>query len=220
MFAVILLGRHVGKRPDQHTRLGFRIFQHAGDAKIDDLDRPVFAEHHIAGLDIAMNDSTLVGVVKGSARLHSVCELERNRQRHAARDQLLKIFAFHQFHCDVGKVCRFTHVVDGDDIGMLESAGRLSLAVEALKQRRIGSQARRNRLKGNEAVDDGIACSVHDAHGAVAQLSKNLVFSDLLQRAPRQPMPGLKRQRLSPRRMWFLEKRGDVYSSDVAELNE
>ncbi len=131
MFAVILLWRHVRKGTDEHARLRFGVFQNARNAEIDHLDGAVFAEHHVARFDVAVNDASLMRVVEGPARLHCVGELEGQGQRQFSCNDLLEIFALDQFHRDVRQITGLTHVVDRDDVGVLKSAGGLRLAVEA-----------------------------------------------------------------------------------------
>ena len=72
MLAVILLGRHVCESSDQHSGLSLRSLEHAGDPEIDDLHRAVFVHHNVAGLDIAVNDASFMGVVKRAARLRGI----------------------------------------------------------------------------------------------------------------------------------------------------
>ena len=166
MLAVVLLRGHVCKGADEHAGLSLGSLDDAGDPEIHHFDDAVLGDHDVGGLDVAMNDAALVGAVEGAARLHGVDELERDGQRSTVRDDLLEALTFNEFHGDVGDVVLFAHIVDGDDVGVLQPAGGLGLAVKALEQTGIGGHASGDGLDGDEAVDDRIASAVDHAHGA------------------------------------------------------
>ncbi|HXN26518.1 MAG TPA: hypothetical protein VN902_05315 [Candidatus Acidoferrales bacterium] len=134
MLAVILLGRHVCESSDQRSGLSLRSLEHASDPEIDDLHRAVFVHHDVAGLDIAVNDASFMGVVECAARLRGVKEFQRDWNWHALGDHLLKIFPLDQFHGDVGHASFIAHIKDGDDIRVLQAAGGLRFAIKVLKQ--------------------------------------------------------------------------------------
>ena len=168
MFAVILLGRHVGEGADEHAGLGSGGFEDASDAEIDYFYDAFLTDHDVAGLDVAMNDAAFVGVIEGAAGLNGVDELQGNWQRGAAGNNLLDVFAFDEFHGDIGKVAGVAHVVDGDDVGMLKAAGGLRFPIEALKQGRVIGHAGGDGFQGDEAVNYGVAGAINHTHGAVA----------------------------------------------------
>ena len=66
-----LLGRHVGGRA-QHLAgagaHGLDAAHHLGDAEVGHLERVGPAEEEVVGLDVAMEDALVVGVVQGAAR--------------------------------------------------------------------------------------------------------------------------------------------------------
>src|SRR4029077_11498231 len=195
MLAVILLRRHVSKGSDEHSGLRSGSFHYPSDSKINYLDDAIAVDHDVAGLDIAVNNAPFVGVVECTTRLHGVDELQRNRERGAAHNHLFEILSLYQFHGDIRKFPRLPHIVDRDNIRMLQTARRLSLPVKAVKQVGILSDARRDGLERNQPIDDWIASTVNHTHGAVAKFSKNLVFAQLLQPAPLtvSSLPGVSR---------------------------
>jgi hypothetical protein len=124
-----------------------------------------------------MNETPFMRVVEGAASLQSICEFQNDREIRALGDNLFQAFALNQFHRDVGKILFVTHVVDGDDIGMLQSTRRLRFPVESLEQIWIVCEAGRDGFQSDESIDDRVARAVYYPHGAVAQLSEDFVLT-------------------------------------------
>ena len=142
------------------------------------------ADHDVGGLDVAVNDAALVREVEGAAGLQGVDQLQGNGKIGAARDQVFQTFAVYQFHGDEGNAAFVAHVIDRNDVGMLQAAGGLRLAVEALSRFGIVGDARRDGFQGHQAVDDRVARAINHTHRAVTQLADYLVFAQLLQLTP------------------------------------
>ena len=85
-------------------------------------------------------------------------------------------------HGDVGQVALLLHVVDGDDAGMRQDAGRARLAEQALAQALlllgIAHVAELDGLDGHRPADIGVDGMVHHTHGAAAQFPDDLVAPD------------------------------------------
>ena len=184
MLALILLGRHVRESPDQHARLRLRAFQDPRDPEVHHLHNAFLADHDVGGLDIAMNDAALMREVKRPASLQRIDQLQRNRKVGAPRNQVFQTLSIDQFHGDEGNAALVSHVVHRYDVGVLQAAGGLRLAVKTLKQIGIVGDAGGDGLQRNEAVDNRVPRAVHHAHGAMAQLADHLVFAQLLQLTP------------------------------------
>ena len=60
-----LLGRHVGRRPERRARSRERalVVLELREAEVGDLDAPVGRHEDVPGLQVAMKDALLVGVV-------------------------------------------------------------------------------------------------------------------------------------------------------------
>ena len=107
LFAARLLGRHVGRRPHHqsgpahlHVRRrigGLRHREVLRQPEVEDLRGPLRRDHHVLGLEIAMDES------RGVCRRQSVRDARSDRQQflerqRAARDHLAQGFAADQFH--------------------------------------------------------------------------------------------------------------------------
>jgi hypothetical protein len=95
-------------------------------------------QHHVAGLEVAVDDALLV---RGGQRLGNLRpDLERLRQRQRALLQPVgERFAGEVLHDEVGPAILLPHVVERTDVGVLESGDGPRLALEAGPQR--GSEA-------------------------------------------------------------------------------
>ena len=70
-------------------------------------------------------------------------------------------------------------VVDLDDVRMLELGDRLGLDVwKRASLMGAGMGARQDHLEGHESVEPALACLVHDAHAAPAELAEDPVAGD------------------------------------------
>jgi hypothetical protein len=72
----------------------------------------------------------------------------------------------------------FVDVMDGADIGMVQSRCGLSFTAEARHGLRIARQFRGQELEGYEAMQAGVFGLVHHAHAAAAQLFQDAVVGD------------------------------------------
>ena len=88
------------------------------------------------------------------------------------------------FHGDVGQLALLLDVVDGDDSGMREHAGRAGLAEEPLAQAlllfRLAAAAELDGLDGDGAADVGVDGVIDHAHGAAAQFPDDFVSPDAI----------------------------------------
>src|SRR5579872_1680455 len=99
-------------------------------------------------------------------------------------DQIAKILAVHQLHGNEGDSIFFTHFVNSYNVGMLERSRGLRFTIKALQQRRAVCYIGLDLFESNQSIDDWVSGLIHDAHGAAAQLFKDLVFAQFLQITP------------------------------------
>ena len=79
-----------------------------------------------------MHHKVLMRVVQctGNARCDFSDHFER--QHHTGIEHLAQRFPFQIFHRDISDIAGFAHVINGDNIGMVQTACRLGFAVKPL----------------------------------------------------------------------------------------
>ena len=111
-------------------------------AKIEDLGLTRRRDHHVAGFDVAMNDSARV---RGGQR---VGHLDGNRKRAAqiegaAVDKLTHILAFDELHRDEVDAADLVEIEDSADVGMVERRSETGFALKSLDVGFFDCQLRR-----------------------------------------------------------------------------
>ena len=142
-----LLGRHVAHRAqdDAEARQGVRggrrlvgagrtsQFRHT---EVQDLHAAIAREEQVLGLQVAMDDATLVRGGESPGDLHG--EVDGLPLWHgAAPEPAAERLAFEQLRDDVGHAVLTADVVDDQEIGMVERAGGPGLRLESLDALRV-----------------------------------------------------------------------------------
>ena len=177
-----LLGRHVGRRPEQRPRVGDLGVGELGDAEVRDLDLVLLVEDEVGGLDVAVDDPARVGVV------------ERRRDLAHEPDHLLRLeavplledgadrLAVHELHGEERHVLLLADVEEGDDARVGEGAGDARLLVEALLERPVLGAPRgdveADRLDRQRPLDEGVEGLVDGSHRPEAEGPRDLVPAD------------------------------------------
>src|SRR4029077_9528698 len=132
--AVYLLGRHVAQAPDQLPGASHGLVPEVRDSEVDDFHAAVLQNHDVAGLDVAMNDALVVRVSQPVTDVANKIDLGDQAQRVVGVDDGIEDLPFQKLHHQVGIAFQIAQVVDSNDVGMLQIAGGLRLAIEALEQ--------------------------------------------------------------------------------------
>ena len=130
-----LFGRHVGRRAERHADGGELVgaggAHRLGHAEVGD-HGVASGEHHVVGLDVAMNDAMLVGVGEGVDHLAEDAHRLVDGNAAVAREPLAQGFAFHERHDVVEESLGFAGVEQRQDVGVLELGGDADFAHEAV----------------------------------------------------------------------------------------
>ena len=153
------------------------LFFELGEAEVQDLDVSIASKKDIFRLEIAVDDSRLMGAGERRGRLNTEIENFEQRQR-AAPDLGTQRFAFDQLHYQEGTCFELTGIVDRDDVGMVQCGGGpcfLRKAPHAIGMTAgFGSQ----NFYGNVPLEGRIAGTIDNSHAPFAEFPCDAITSD------------------------------------------
>jgi hypothetical protein len=149
-----------------------------GQSEVADSGCAVGFQEDVGRLQVAMNDSALVG------RLDRPSEGGQQSGRLACRlgraGQLLgQGAAFNELHGEVWSSVRVADVMELHDVGVLQSGHGLGLALKPRPLLWAGESAGEGHLESDEAIEGQVAGLVDDAHAAAADFLQDLVAGNL-----------------------------------------
>jgi hypothetical protein len=177
-----LLGGHVGGRADGGAGVGepgrVRV-EHRGDAQVEDGDRTVGPDHHIAGLEVAVDDRHRVHGGQHGAQLRGDGDRPGPGVRIVLGEMVGEVGALDVLHDQVQLVAVAAGVVDGDQAGVVDLGGDPALALEAAAQfgdvLAAGDLVGAQQLDGDAAVEAAVVRGPDLAHAALADDRGQLV---------------------------------------------
>jgi len=134
-------------------------------------------DEDVGGFDVAVDNVFGVGGVESFSNLHSDVEQTVEFER-LSGDEVLEGGAVEELHGDEGAAVFFADVVDGADIGVVESGGGFGFAAEALEGLAVGGEFFGEKFEGDEAIEAGVLRFVNHTHTATAEAFENAVVGD------------------------------------------
>ena len=158
-----LLGRHVGGRAGAD-----RFARCASQAEVGDADLARRVEHHVGGLEVAMDDAAFVR--GGEARADLARDLERAifRESADAAQQRREILAVDVLHREERRAVDLVDVVHAADVGVRHLPRHADFGVELRQPRRIAVDVGRQKLQRDRLAELQVVGAVHLAHAAAA----------------------------------------------------
>ena len=188
-----LLGGHVlgraGPRPGlRHLAPGVDPL---GQAEVGDMGLAVAIDQDVVGLQVAMQDAALMGMVHGAGdRRH---QPGRGAEVLPEAGQLiLEAAAVDQLHAEEVLALVLADLVDRHDVRVVEVGRRLGLLAKPLDGV-VVEPVRQDHLQRDRAVEADLPGAVDDAHAAVGDLGLQLVVAEVTdaEREPRDRRFGL-----------------------------
>ena len=175
-----LFGGHVARRPHRDAGPGEAglAFHPSGQPEVADLGGAIGGEEDVGRFQVAMHDPAPVGRLDGLGQGAQQRGGLAGRQR-IARQLLGQVAALDEFHREVRLAVVVAHVVDLDDIRVLQAGRRFRFPKEALPRLRAGMRAVQQHLEGDAAVEAQLPGLVDHAHPAAAEQFVDFMPRDL-----------------------------------------
>ena len=192
--ALGLLGRHVGRRPEDlathgggesqgggvgrrpHRVIGDVGHQRLGQTEVEDLDVPGRGHLDVGGLEVAVDDALLVRCLEAFRDLQEERDRLVDRDR-AASDAIGQRLAVDQLHDQEARGLLGLEPVQGGDVGVVERGQHPRLTLEPGEPLGVLCHRLRQHLDRNLAVESGVPGSVHHTHAARAEDGDDLVLT-------------------------------------------
>src|SRR6266487_380036 len=141
-----------------------RVLKDLRQTKVSEQEVSIFAQQHISGLDIAMDDAVFMGALEPLRGLDD--ELRRLPYGQRLAQALLKRAAIDILHSDIFNVALLAEVIDVHDIGMSQASDRARLLHKALEEYRILRLLYRQDLERHVALKGRLVCPKDRCHTA------------------------------------------------------
>ena len=139
------------------------------EAEVDDLDEPVSSHHDVVGLQVAVDDTRVVGFLEPFAELSGDMSHFRKLER-SVLEALAERRPVDELHRDERRGLEISDLVDGNNVGMVERRGGSSFLLETLPPQSVGADVRAKDLDGGIAAESGVSRTVELPHPARAYL--------------------------------------------------
>jgi hypothetical protein len=159
------------------------LAHHAGQAEIGDAGAAAAVDHHVGGLEVAVEHPAIVGGGEAGADLAGDLHGAVSREASDPPQQRAQVFPVDVLHGEERLALDLPHVVDAGDVGVAHLAGDAHLAEEAVEAPAVLGEGRGKELQRHRLVQLEVVGPVHLAHPAAADEAEDPV-------ALQQDLPG------------------------------
>ncbi len=157
------------------TPYGFNRFR---QTEVQHFHAAVGAHLDVCGLEVAMDDAELVRGFERVGNLSRDGQCVGEWDSRGLADHLGQRGPLDQFHDDGVGGGRVFEPVDVRDVGMIEGAEHLRLALEPRQSVRVVGQQTRQHLQCDVAIELRVPGPIHLSHAAFANQADNFVGAD------------------------------------------
>ena len=136
-----------------------------------------FSDENIGGLNVAMDDVLGMRSIQGIGNLGT--DIQNSLEVHwPACNQMLERVAFEILHGDEQPPLMLGDLIDGANVGVIQSRGGAGFATKTLEGLRILGNVIGQKFEGDEAAEFCVFGLVNNAHATTAELLNNAVVRD------------------------------------------
>jgi hypothetical protein len=158
----------------REVRIALLGLPRLGEPEIEHLDPAFRRQHHVGGLEVAMDNALLVGGLQPLGDLER--DLERLVDRHQASLQpLAQGFTDRQLHDQKALAVVLLEAVEGGDVLVAERCQHPGLAFEAGQAFGILRHLLEQHLDRDLAIELGVPRPIHLSHSSGTEDAENLV---------------------------------------------
>ena len=178
-----------------------------GEPEVQHLHVAVGAEHDVLGLDIAVDDASRCAAASASATWVAISQRFRQRDAPAAQTPAERL-ALDELGRDEVRAVVDVHVVDGDDVRVIEAGGGARLLGEAPKAVLARRIPREQQLERDLALEFRVVGEIDLAHSAGTDQGTDFIAAEAMtgferhtsNRVPRPPGDGGHLAEVAPQR--------------------
>ncbi len=189
--AIDLLGRHVLGRADD-TPLGRDALgsDGPGDAEVQDLGVPFLVDHDVAGLEVAVDDARVVGLVQAAADLLGDGYGRGYVEPPRAPDEALQVLSGHVLHGDIVEALVLAEMVHLADVAVGDLVDELDFVDETVECPLVLGDVGADELDGHLFAGLRVDGPVDAPHASPAQLFDDLIAAAEDRTGRKVPGPG------------------------------
>ncbi len=135
-------------------------------------------EHHVARLQVTMDDARAVGAVERVANLIRDGECLVNRQAPGTAKEVGERLPFEVLEHEIVEPALVADVVDRTDVRIVQRGNCACFVLEAPPRFRVRDERGREHLDGDRAIESRVASAVHLPHAARPELRDDLVRAE------------------------------------------
>ena len=151
--------------------------RHLGQTEVGDAHLTQGVQEDVGGLDVAVEDALVMGVLQGIADLLDDLDRLAGGERGVA-DEFLEVGAVHELHEEVEQVIPLAEVEDGDDVGMLEPCQGLRFTLEAQGEVGVMLRGAGEDLERHIAIEPGLPGVIHGTHASSSEQANDFQIGE------------------------------------------